>query len=104
LRRAGFVVNARFMEDLQSEQLHQQLRIEALQFENERLRCVTQRRKALAASVCIVLYSLARESRADSRLPFYTRRRANAALGRASPPRAHPAPPAAAADALPPTV
>ncbi len=92
-------MNARFMEDVQSEQLHQQLRIEALQFENERLRCVTQRRKALAS----VVYSLARESRTDSRLPFYIRRRANAALGRASPPRAHPAPPAAAADALPPT-
>jgi hypothetical protein len=38
--RAGFVVNARFMADVQSQQLEQRQRIEALQFENERLRCV----------------------------------------------------------------
>ena len=35
---AGFVVNARFMAEVQSQQQQQRLRIEALQFENERLR------------------------------------------------------------------
>jgi hypothetical protein len=35
---AGFVVNARFMAEVQSQQQQQQQRIEALQFENERLR------------------------------------------------------------------
>jgi hypothetical protein len=45
------VVNARFMADVQSEQLEQQRRIEALQFENERLRCVKQRRERLVASL-----------------------------------------------------
>jgi hypothetical protein len=75
-RHAGFVVNARFMADVQSQQLEQRQRIEALQFENERLRCVRVRcarfrlRSSPAHSAC----SQARQRGAGARVAACARR------------------------------
>lgn len=45
------MVNARFMAEVQSQQQQQRERIEALQFENERLRCA--RATTEAPGVCV---------------------------------------------------